>query len=367
MPGRTKVLIGRLAAVALGVALAAVVAEVLARTVRYDPGRVNPGYLQFGYRTGIPVFDEDRVDPQAPPVRVRLFQPDPELLWRTLPDTPFTNAQGFRGRVPAARDKPPGTLRVLFLGDSCTFLGNPVYPELVERDLARRLAPRRVECLNAAVPGYSSFQGRRLYERLAAWRPDAVVIYFGWNDHWPAHGGLPDRVQASLSGGLRTVAIGRAAWAGVVASRSARVPLAEFAANLGAMRDAALARGQVPVFVTAPAGFRDGALPAWAYDFFGDNYAMTAEGVRAIPATHRAYAQAVRGVAADRGAVLVDAERIFRDSGRTDTELFRDDLIHLKAPGHELLARALADGLAAAFAGPEDRAPMQNAPAPPRQ
>jgi len=42
---------------------------------------------------------------------------------------------------------------------------------------------------NFGVPGYSSFQGLQLltHEVLEA-KPDAVVVLFGWNDHWRVQG-----------------------------------------------------------------------------------------------------------------------------------------------------------------------------------
>jgi len=55
------------------------------------------------------------------------FERDPALFWRLRPDNAAweVNGDGYRGPL-RPRAKPPGTLRVCCLGDSCTFgLGTP--------------------------------------------------------------------------------------------------------------------------------------------------------------------------------------------------------------------------------------------------
>ena len=49
--------------------------------------------------------------------------------------------------------------------------------------------------INLGVPGYSSFQGRRLFEKTGCGLdPDLVTVLFGWNDHWLMKS-VPDREQ----------------------------------------------------------------------------------------------------------------------------------------------------------------------------
>jgi lysophospholipase L1-like esterase len=132
-----------------------------------------------------------------------VFESDPELFWRlksglTLPDDarPFfgliSNAQGLREDHEVPLAKPPGEVRILFLGDSVTFgylvRHEETFVRGVERELRTRVAGARVACINAGVPGYSLFQGLRFLEtRGFALAPDLVVLEFGWNDqaHWP--------------------------------------------------------------------------------------------------------------------------------------------------------------------------------------
>jgi lysophospholipase L1-like esterase len=56
---------------------------------------------------------------------------------------------------------------------------------------APELRGRKVRVINGAVPGYSSVQGVRLFEKLAALEPDVVVFWFGINDAGRMRG-LPD-------------------------------------------------------------------------------------------------------------------------------------------------------------------------------
>jgi len=71
--------------------------------------------------------------------------------------------------------------RIVFLGDSCTFglgVGNEeTFPAVIQRTIPG------AECINLAVPGYTAFQGRRVFERFPFAGPvDVVVITFGRND-----------------------------------------------------------------------------------------------------------------------------------------------------------------------------------------
>jgi len=335
-----------LLAVLLAMTAVAILGEFTLRLLDFKPGKFNSGYLQFGYPSGIPTYDEDGLLKEGEPVRVRLFQADPELLWAPIPGTEFTNSQGFRGRREFALPKPPGTFRILFLGDSCTFLGDPVYPEIVERELSRRFPGRIFESVNASVPGYSSFQGRRLLGRLKRWEPDVVCVYFGWNDHWPGQGGLTDATQVSLERGPRLLGLLEAVWGKVEGEGIPRVPFGDFQTNLEGIRDAVAEWKATPLFITAPTGFQDGAMPAWTYGFFGRYYHMEREAVQEIPRQHHAYADAVRSVASRKGSLLVDAEEDFRRAGTPIHFLFRKDMIHLREPGHERLGQSISTVLA---------------------
>ena len=102
------------------------------------------------------------------------------------------NADGFFStpEIPAA-PAAPDTVRIAFLGGSSTagtvpYLGDDeTWPWRTAVALRERLADAgvTVEFVNAAAPGYSTFESYgRLWARLRAFRPDLVVVYHGWND-----------------------------------------------------------------------------------------------------------------------------------------------------------------------------------------
>jgi len=97
--------------------------------------------------------------------------------------TNSTNSKGMLGpEFDATRS--PGSLRVVTLGDSCSFL--PVernYPAALTELLQKRHPKRRVEIINASCPGYDSTVSRTWYEReIDGYDHDVLVIYLGWND-----------------------------------------------------------------------------------------------------------------------------------------------------------------------------------------
>ena len=114
---------------------------------------------------------------------------DRPLTMAPLP--PFevrTNALGLREDREVVPVAPPGTFRVLCLGDSVTF-GYGVdraatFPALLEDRLAGALPRQRVEVIDAGQPGHSSIQGGVFYVRvLAGFTADVVTLCYGHNDY----------------------------------------------------------------------------------------------------------------------------------------------------------------------------------------
>ncbi|MEJ2490153.1 MAG: GDSL-type esterase/lipase family protein [Desulfuromonadales bacterium] len=328
-----------LVVISLLVALGA--CELILVATGWSPQKTTSEYLQFGYSTGVPIWDEDGLLEEARPVKVKLFQYDPELFWTTIPGTDFTNRQGFRGAQDVTVANPEDAIRFLILGDSCSFLGRTLYADVLQQQLSRQHPDRRFEIINAAVPGYTTFQGKKVLPRLMPYQPDYACIYFGWNDHWILPSGYSDRFHYQLIHTFKVAQLARILWARLLDMRDYRVPLDDFRANLEAMVAMLKDNGVVPILIKAPAGYGAQGMPRWAYDFYAEYYRMTADEIRAIPETHAAYAQVVADVAEETGAILVDAERSFRQLSPAIKTFFRNDLIHLTEQGHRAMAGAI--------------------------
>ena len=124
-----------------------------------------------------------------------LFEADEDLFWRPIANTHFTDANGLRLPGPASEEKTPMLYRIAVLGDSCSFLGIDLFPNHLA-SLIQAHRGRAVDVVNASSPGYTSFQGLRRLSTLWKWKPDLVIVNFGWNDHWKALSGCTDRELA---------------------------------------------------------------------------------------------------------------------------------------------------------------------------
>lgn len=103
-----------------------------------------------------------------------------------------TNSWGFRGED-FETTKPPGTVRIVFLGDSFTFgegvKDQDIFPVQVEKLLNRHYAEQNIkfESYNFGVGGYNTQQALFLLKSLA-WTtlPDVIVLGYTLNDAEPA-------------------------------------------------------------------------------------------------------------------------------------------------------------------------------------
>lgn len=173
----------RAAGLALGCTLALLLAEGLLRLL------------------GLP--DTNRLFLMTPTFAEVKFRADPELFWLMSPEHPECNEHGLRGPwCDGARAD--NELRLLAVGDSCTFGYGVAWQEGYAVQLERRLQAahpdRVVRSALAALPGWSTFQDRRLLDRvLPATAPDVVVFYCGsWNDFMPAVGADDAAIAARL-------------------------------------------------------------------------------------------------------------------------------------------------------------------------
>ena len=204
-----------------------------------------------------------------------LYERHPVLRWTLIRnaviDEPMvgflrvaTNDMGLRGsQLPGGRR--PREVRVLCLGDSVTFgLGvrnGQTWPKQLERVLlsSPELHGRPVHVLNGGVPGWSSVQGMRLFDRIRWYEPDFVVFWFGYNDVQAALGrpdaetGTLDEVVATLSH-LRTVQLAASAVDAIrgTGDDTTRASIEDFAAAVERLRALEAGGGPQMVFVRYP-------------------------------------------------------------------------------------------------------------------
>jgi len=129
-----------------------------------------------------------RIAPELPYAARLVRSDDPKLYIENDPAGPEVNRDGFRG-PDVAREKPPGTFRIIVLGDSVTFgLGVPTEETFTARlgaSLAAKRSPNdpRYEVLNFGVSGYGTAQEIHLLEvKGLAYHPDLVLLVYIVND-----------------------------------------------------------------------------------------------------------------------------------------------------------------------------------------
>ena len=161
------------------------------------------------------------------------------------------NADGLRGPEP---DRPRRRIRVLCLGDSCTFGYAPGVTDAVTypATLGRKLDAVRFEVINGGMPGFGSLDclDFLLYKGFEL-EPDIVVILAGWNDHSHVHH-VADRPTSTSPldwlDGSALVRLGKSLVTRLVGSRPApfsparRARLARLPEPTGRLSDAAFAR-----------------------------------------------------------------------------------------------------------------------------
>jgi len=123
---------------------------------------------------------------------------DPFLSWSLLPfgsiKSPIVhdveikiNSNGFRGKE-FERRKPKDAFRIFCMGDSSVYAmevdSEEAYPSILEKKLKEKVHGKKVEVINAGVPGYETLQGLILLKRkILKYDPDLIVISYGFNDY----------------------------------------------------------------------------------------------------------------------------------------------------------------------------------------
>lgn len=249
-----------------------------------------------------------------------------------------TNAQGMRGgSIPPRMD---GEVRLLTLGDSSIFGHGVDETEVFSVVAAEQLSAgwgRPVLSFNGAVPGHDSRQSLATLRKLSpVVEPDWVIIGSMWSDVYRSNAARRSPALLMARGMLRELALYRGmrrllapatqtevvGWIDDPAALSAVAPDAgPYQQQLTDMARMARSNGGCPLFLMLPApmDFSSAALPP-------------------IVEAHRA---AMRAVAADVGAPLLDGPAQL--AGQSAWRGLFLDQVHPSASGHALLGQALAE------------------------
>ena len=207
------------------------------------------------------------------------------------------------------------TLRIVAFGDSTTAPRGTmaVYATLLEREL-NRADGSAVEVVNAGKSGNTTAIARRRFEADVLMRaPAVVIVQFGINDSMVDVWKTPP-------------------------ANSPRVSLEDYRTNLRHFVAASRAVGAKVILMTPnPLRWTPGMVTKYGrapYD------PAVPEGFNVVVAR---YAEAVRALAAELDAPLVDVARAFEDAEAIDALLL--DGMHPNQAGHDLVARLLAEQL----------------------
>jgi lysophospholipase L1-like esterase len=287
-----------------------------------------------------------------------VFLKDRDLFWRLRPNQVVTsrffegktyriNSQGLRGEeVSPVKVKK----RILALGNSCTFGWGVTYEQTYAEQL-ERLMGGEYEVINAGIPGYTSLQARRFFEKkLSHLEPDIVLIMFAWNDHWAAANQIPDKDQQfppqliitcqNFLSRFHTYRLLKKFLLSAIETNPDslfdrrglvyRVGLEDFRENLLAICRLALQRGATPILLTSP-------IPSLTTYY--------PPGVRSpMHRYHEKYNQVVRELCESEG---IDIINLAVEFDRHD-DLYDDaprDPIHFNARGHRVAAEFIAGSI----------------------
>jgi lysophospholipase L1-like esterase len=310
-----------------------------------------------------------------------MMKSDPLLGFTLQPNHPVpgTNSVGFAQRyeVPVARTA--GKLRIVTMGESTTQGHGPDrgnYPYHLKQLLDDpSLGGAPAEIINAGVAGWFSEQVALYAERkVAAYKPDVVIFYAGWNDFqsYTPYGvpppmsvfhvqyGNPYRIQSDFP--IKTVVFAVAAYEALLRDTATSRPPATRQPDgyAGAPEDqyrflfanldqaiAALRRGNPEVKIvvsTLVARWPDGTRAD--FDAPQGHVWWMKQEPQVDPAgaerAMRRFNEAVRAYARSRKLVLIDVEQAY--SGLDRRKLLWD-FAHMTDEGYELMANVIYDSL----------------------
>ncbi len=334
-------MIAKLLAAIISIVLFITFAEVVFRVVEIDP------FFQNRFFVLNRALDYPEI-----------FKKDHDLFWRFRPDnevaskffigkTYHINSLGLHG---PEIDSEKNRQCLLALGNSCTFGWGVSYKQSYIR-LLETLLSGEYEIINGAIPGYTSFQGKRFYNSdLKNLQPNIVTIMFAFNDHWAAASQISDKDQEAqphllidiqnylsklhsyrlLKKGLLSVIEQHPDSLFDRTNPVYRVSPDDYRVNINELIDSIIANNARPILLTSPIPSLEKYYPA---------------GYKSgLHSFHDKYNQIMREIASAKNIELVDLAIEF---DKYD-DLFDDPLvdpIHFNEQGHLIAAQAIYNHL----------------------
>ena len=304
---------------------------------------------------------------------------DPVRFWRLAPDVSFaetnrwfpgvvSNHQGLREAAEISRTKPKDEIRILFVGDSCTFgLGvkeDQTIVSYTEKRLRSKYPGTPIECINAGVPAYSLFQGWLFLEHEGyAFEPDLVVLTFVSNDQarWDNKGDFErydELLAARPPAALRWSRLGQLTWRAIHHGGSPETSIpAEPVTSEGRPGRIRLTVEEYEILLnriraeTEPRGI-DLLLVSWPFSWdLEPPFDKRTKLQRLI----RRYGTEQLRFGPDGGTGYVDLTRVVQRDGRPP-EAFFLDAVHATPEGNRLFAERIVGRLGPWFDERNDRA-----------
>jgi len=267
------------------------------------------------------------------------------------------NSLGFLGEE-VSKTKPPGTIRIVSLGDSGTFGIWESWPGLIEfdnypdmlRDALELDGVKRVQVINAGVLGYSSSNAlRQLMIRVLDLEPDIITARFGFNDHCLVKN--PEFHVEEPSNGVvrwllynfhewriaRLVArIGQKLNAGKYENQKHQVTPLEFKKNLELFIKEARARNIRLLFIDYPLSAQE-VIPLRVNKFYTEY--TGASNIEEMREMHNDYQAIQKSVAKVEDVPILESKDQFKELNQS--VFGRNDLIHPNKRGAQLIGELL--------------------------
>lgn len=316
--------------------------------------RVWANYFRVAYLTYDPVRERPALVPNA---RIKNNSENVAI-----------NSKGFVGPE-FDKKKPADTIRIMALGDSCTFAGGwyeTTYSGILARFLKERHPNKRIEVINAGISGFNSeFALARLKDELLEYEPDMVTLYIGWNDLMKTNPANPVTIQQykysglwrSLNESYLVKAYSKVLFyylrpllmkpkldgdpEGVTAYDNF-VP-AVYQSNVAAIATTLQAQGIQALFMTRPTAVRLGMtqndiqVEHIFFPYFAGAYSL-----ERFLSLHQTYNRSMGEVAHRHQVPLVDLDATFNQLNKSP--LFQDTM-HLSDEGNRVVAEALVESV----------------------